>query len=310
MGLTFSTMKPKLFLFLCLVFNSLMSVRTFDITAFPEKSSFLSLYQSSMAKVLEDTNSYSSSVQNKNFKAPVMIWRLGGPKKHNGDVSVTIESPSMNSRRISGSIIVDAPVDDVWKILTDYDNLATHVPNLVQSRKVFHPENGIRLFQEGAQNIIGFDFRASLTMDMTEVYEKPDEKFYQRKILFQLVESAMFNGFNGEWRVQNYSRMKNPDASGEEGKYIYTSKVFYVVEVRPRGPVPVAALEWQIKSEVPKNLQAVKIAAEKIKKLSFGNGVALGASNKIIVKGNSDKQGWEEDETLDMYSFAEKGKKV
>merc|ERR1712161_159397 len=35
----------------------------------------------------------------------------------------------------------------------------------------------------------------------------------------------------------------------------------YDVLVKPNGPVPVAALEWQIKAEVPNNLRAVKKAA-------------------------------------------------
>ena len=35
----------------------------------------------------------------------------------------------------------------------------------------------------------------------------------------------------------------------------------YVVDVRPKGPVPVAALEWRIREDVPTNLRAVKSAA-------------------------------------------------
>lgn len=41
--------------------------------------------------------------------------------------------------------------------------------------------------QEGAQKIIGFNFKASLTMDMEEVFEGEDEKLGQRKIKFKLV---------------------------------------------------------------------------------------------------------------------------
>merc|ERR1712025_278834 len=38
------------------------------------------------------------------------------------------------------------------------------------------------------------------------------------------------------------------------------SVVSYVVDVRPKGPVPVAALEWRIREDVPTNLRAVKAA--------------------------------------------------
>jgi len=52
--------------------------------------------------------------------------------------------------------VVAAPPEAVWSIITDYDNLATHVPNLVTSALRPHPTpGGIRLFQEGAQRIVG-----------------------------------------------------------------------------------------------------------------------------------------------------------
>lgn len=35
-----------------------------------------------------------------------------------------------------------------------------------------------------------------------------------------------------------------------------------MVHIRPKGPVPVLALEWQISNEVPNNLAALKKAAE------------------------------------------------
>ena len=34
--------------------------------------------------------------------------------------------------------------------------------------------------------------------------------------------------------------------------------------IRPRGPVPVAALEWRIREDVPTNLLAVRAAAERL----------------------------------------------
>lgn len=46
--------------------------------------------------------------------------------------------------------------------------------------------------------------------------------------------------------------------------YQYTTKLFYMVHIRPKGPVPVLALEWQISNEVPNNLAALKKAAENV----------------------------------------------
>ena len=180
-----------------------------------------------------------------------------------GGVVVDILTTGINSRCISASVIADAAPSKVWAILTDYDNLATHVPNLIQSRRRPHPTGGIRLFQEGAQKIVGFDFRASLTMDMTEVTE--EGALRPSRILFELVESAMFASFDGEWRVQPYSRVRS---LADPSKYEYKSKLSYRVNITPKGLVPVPALEWRIREDVPVNLLAVKAASEKLARAS------------------------------------------
>lgn len=190
-----------------------------------------------------------------------MMWS-GGQKTRRDQVTVNIERPSLNTRRISGSIIVDKPIEDVWMVLTDYNKLADYVPNLTQSKQVEHPDGGIRLFQEGAQKIVGFDFRASLTMDMEEHYADPDDKMAMRKIKFKLIKSGMFADFTGEWRLKFNSRMVNKGALPGQERFTYTTKVFYMVYIKPKGVVPVMALEWQISEEVPKNLAAIKSTAE------------------------------------------------
>ena len=192
-------------------------------------------------------------------------------------VPVRIERPSSNSRRILGEIVVPVPLDDVWAILTDYNRLSVHVPNLVESKIVERTSGGeqgdgsfrCRLFQRGAQKIVGFEFGASVTMDMTEIaYANlalpmggnvglPSANGFglsqkdERRIKFKCVESFFFNAFDGEWKVV--------EEMGEDG---YPQVVLsYVVDVRPKGPVPVAALEWRIREDVPTNLRAVKKAA-------------------------------------------------
>ena len=132
------------------------------------------------------------------------------------------------------------------------------MPNLVVSSLKPHPTGGIRLFQEGAQKIVGFDFRASLTMDMTEVVEEGASR--PTRIRFALVESQMFATFDGEWRVQPYSRVRS---RSDPTRFDYKSKLSYRVNITPRGLVPVPALEWRIREDVPVNLRAVKAAAER-----------------------------------------------
>jgi hypothetical protein len=60
-----------------------------------------------------------------------------------------------------------------------------------------------------------------------------------------------FTNFDGEWTATGVA-----SENGEE-----MTQLTYKVLVRPKGPVPVAALEWRIREDVPTNLRAVKRAA-------------------------------------------------
>lgn len=187
-----------------------------------------------------------------------------------------IEATEFNSRRISASIVVQRPPEDVWRILTDYNNLANHVPNLVVSNRLPHPDgpDGIRVYQEGAQQILGFEFSAEVTLDLVEIIgPEPDDtaddlfgrepgdaggpyvsdeeaRQQRRKIKFSLVESRMLATFEGEWVLQPHTRA--------------STKLVYTVNVTPRFLVPVLAIEWRIREDVPANLRAMKAAVESL----------------------------------------------
>lgn len=225
------------------------------------------------------------------------------------NTDVQIESPSLNSRRITASIVINAPISNVWAILTDYNNLATHVPNLIQSYLVPDRAGRVLLFQEGAQKIIGFNFRASLTMQMTEQETTEAQAQNTRRLDFTCIESAMFNDFEGSWSVNFHSRVREFDKSLNKFILKDRSKLTYSVLVRPRGPVPVFALEWRIKEDVPVNLWAVKMAAERLPQIPIdasavddnndsGSGDrGIGMESAFMRQGS----GWEVDETLSSY---------
>lgn len=211
---------------------------------------------------------------------------------------VIIEAPTMNSRRITSSIVIDSGIEDVWSILTDYDNLSSHVPNLTKSYlvPVKSSPSTIRLFQEGSQKIIGFNFRASVIMDMDEIIEGP---FRQRKIDFKLVESMMFSSFDGYWQLRCHSRNRYYDQETKSYKFNYKTILTYSVYVRPKGIVPVVALEWRIREDVPTNINAVKIAAESLSRQNMKNKVAAFITTDGVLGNSND--GWGLDETLAVY---------
>ena len=230
-----------------------------------------SLSGTSGMRTISDTLIREQNKVHSRSKTSLQVWWFGGTEQNevgNDDescelVAVRIERTSANSRRIAGEITIPAKLEDVWSILTDYDRLAIHVPNLMESRITQRQSPGdagdgnfrCRLFQKGAQKIIGFDFSASVTMDMTEkIISSGDVLPRERSISFKCVDSQFFKEFDGRWTVKE--RM-GPDGTAE-------TVCSYMVDVRPKGPVPVAALEWRIREDVPTNLRAVKAATMKI----------------------------------------------
>ena len=202
-----------------------------------------SLEESSVAT---DTRNNAKSVSK--IKSPSNFYT----QFYKEGVLVGIESTSSNSRRISGEIIIDTPIDDIWAILTDYDNLSTNVPNLVASKVINNAKRIIgarpRVYQRGAQKIFGFEFGADVTLDMTETVHHSDQYDNMYSIDFDCVDSQFFSQFDGSWILEQYSNAK--------------TMVRYIVDVKPKGPVPVAALEWRIKEDVPINILSVAKAAE------------------------------------------------
>merc|ERR1712032_1489670 len=161
-----------------------------------------------------------------------------------------------------------------------------------------------RLYQRGAQKIIGFEFGADVTMDMSESYVKSGTASSaglfaeERRINFKCVESQFFTEFDGTWRVV---QMPDNPFTGEA-----ETTVSYTVDVRPKGPVPVAALEWRIREDVPTNLRAVKKAS-----LTVGEAGVIATQRsretlkqsvrRALVRDGGSVNSWQENETMAAY---------
>ena len=250
------------------------------------------------------------------------------------NVLVQIERTAQNERRISGELTLNhnhgnvnnvpsgaIGVDILWDILTDYNNLSSHVPNLVESRiirgygdhdrrrsvtfdnydvhKMYIREaqtkQGPRIFQKGAQKIWGFEFGADVIMDMQESiidYTSSHPAVRRKCILdFKCVSSQFFSVFDGKWIVEE---RRSPTLSDTT-----ITNVKYIVDVRPKGLVPVAALEWRIKEDVPTNMLAVVNAAANAS-LKVGT-LSRPSSQPSMTDFAPPGIDWYRDETLSMY---------
>jgi hypothetical protein len=62
-------------------------------------------------------------------------------------VAVTLTPTSFSSRKLQASVDIHAPLQVVWDALTDYENLGTFIPSLVENRCLQRQPHGCLLYQ-------------------------------------------------------------------------------------------------------------------------------------------------------------------
>ena len=82
----------------------------------------------------------------------VYLCRAGAStatKRHSASQSVAVEltNTSFSSRKLNATVLIGAPLDVVWGSLTDYDNLGTFIPSLVENKCLEKRPQGCLLYQ-------------------------------------------------------------------------------------------------------------------------------------------------------------------
>lgn len=153
------------------------------------------------------------------------------------DVTVHTEKLAGQQRRILAFTDIPATADQVWQVLTDYDNLASFIPNLSCSKRLSHPEGGIRLEQMGSQCFLNIKFCARVVLDMVEACP--------RELRFSMVEGD-FRQFEGKWTLE-------PVAEAQNNRV----RLGYDLMIRPPRAMPVALIESHICNDLSRNLRAI-----------------------------------------------------
>ena len=153
-------------------------------------------------------------------------------------VEVQTEQVAQRQRLISAKLQIPYPVEQVWKVLSEYEALTEFIPNLAKSRRLEHPTGGIRLEQVGTQRLLRFNFSARVVLDL-------EEKF-PHEINFNMVEGD-FKAYSGSWRLEPYSLC---DRMG--------TNLLYTVLLWPKLTMPVAIIERRLSSDLQFNLLAIR----------------------------------------------------
>ncbi|MFE4107792.1 SRPBCC family protein [Almyronema epifaneia] len=155
------------------------------------------------------------------------------------NVEVVTEKLQGRQRRICAKIHIPQSLEQVWRVLTDYEHLSDFIPNLSKSVRLAAPEGKIRLEQIGTQCFLNIQFCARVVLDMEENY--PNE------LGFSMVEGD-FKSFRGCWRL-----VPADEAEGANHTYLC-----YELTVQPPLAMPVALIEKHIRHNLIQNLTAIR----------------------------------------------------
>ncbi|KAL3572232.1 hypothetical protein D5086_026136 [Populus alba] len=215
------------------------------------------------ARLVEAVLNLERTTKNKNVRQVPPRFRgeeESGDSVREDGVFIEIKKLQKNSRRIRSKISINASLDTVWKILTDYEKLADFIPGLAVSKLIDKKDKFARLYQIGQQNLaFGLKFNAKAILDCYERDLQTLASGEKRDIEFKMTEGD-FQFFEGKWSIEQLAKPKTEDSAGQE----YETTLSYLVDVKPKMWLPVNLIEGRICTEIKSNLTCIREEAQKV----------------------------------------------
>ena len=161
-------------------------------------------------------------------------------------IEQTVERMSDGVRRLAAQLLTPVSADQIWAVLTDYDQLSAFIPNLASSRLLLREGNKVHLQQEGCQQFLGMKFSASVELELEEFASEGSLKFKMKK--------GDFRRFEGTWRMRTM-----PEATA----------LFYELTVQGCLGMPIGLIEQRLRDDLTTNLRAVEAEARRRASLSL-----------------------------------------
>lgn len=156
-------------------------------------------------------------------------------------IDYQMENVGLTKRRVSGGITVEAPAESIWRVLTAYEELPDVVPNILSNEVTRRPDGSVSIAQSSL-----LSRRLDLKTDMTLEVEADDAA---KKLVLRRVSGHGFLEFVGSYTLK-------PQSGG-------ATYLQYNVELVPCPIFPLPLVETKIRKEVPKMLQAVRLASRR-----------------------------------------------
>ncbi|KAM0932091.1 putative coenzyme Q-binding protein COQ10, START [Dioscorea sansibarensis] len=180
---------------------------------------------------------------------------------------IEIEKPGKkNKRRIKACVPVNADLETVWSVLTDYEGLADFIPSLAVSQLVDKRDKFARVYQVGQQDLpFGLKFNAKGVLDCYEGDLETSSGGRRRDIQFNMVEGD-FQTFQGSWSIEQMSNDMDEDGTSLAQRE-YKTTLSYSVELEPKLWLPVRLIEGILSTEIKVNLLCVREEAERVQRV-------------------------------------------
>ncbi len=145
---------------------------------------------------------------------------------------------------VLAKIMIPAPLEVVWAVITDYEKLSDFIPDMKLSKVIGKKDSEVILRQQGESRFLMFHFNVEVIIKLTE------QRYHN--IGFNLV-SGDFDYFEGEWKTE--------PIGDKETMLIYT------LIAHPKFYAPKWAVRYMLKRDIPVRLKALRERILKINSL-------------------------------------------
>lgn len=158
-------------------------------------------------------------------------------------MNIKIEKLEGQQRHILAKIEIPYPLEQVWKVITDYESFAEFIPNMIGICRLEHPTGGIRLEQIRTKSLVGIKISARSVVEI--------EERFPHEIHYQLIEGDL-KEFSGYWRLE--AKSSSQCQTGAE--------LIYDFSVLPKPIIPTPVFNHFLSNDIPAILLAVRQRVE------------------------------------------------
>ncbi|KAI9182308.1 hypothetical protein LWI28_024102 [Acer negundo] len=181
-------------------------------------------------------------------------------------VYVEIKMIGNNTGRVESKIEIDASLDTVWNILTDYEKFVDLVPCIAASHLVEKKANISRVCQIGQINLpLGLKFSAKVVVDYNEKDVEILSHGRKRYLEFKMIEGDL-QFYQGMWSVEQFNggNCEEDDIDSSLITRKFKTVLSYEAVVKPKPWMPVRLVAGVLGKEIKVNISCIREAAQKV----------------------------------------------